>query len=299
VVDGILSYLQFIFKNVDITPSEYRWSDNDRQSKIRICAPFVIDNAKPMSAPFIVVERGGFQFDNRIIDNLKSADANDFSNPNFVAIANGTVNIICGSKESAEASSLANYVSIMFQADRHGIIDNLKFLRNLYHLDVSPEIPVVKDSEVRRWEVTVRLFVSLQMGWLKSLREPQLWSSATFYATDKTSAADPLSVHGVVTAGDDIIVDATKNFGTDVSNDPQLLQQELDKGWYYIRFKDEDNELYQVKEIVDNHTLKLLTHDINNDPIPWSAPESKTDVEYNLLWNNVHIKMEIPNNTTP
>jgi hypothetical protein len=301
IVDGVLSYLQFVFKNVDITPSEYRWSDNDRQSKIRICAPFVIDNSKPMSAPFIVVERGGFQFDNRIIDNLKSAGANDFSNPNFVAIANGTINIICGSKESSEASSLANYISIMLQADRHGIINNLKFLRNFYHLDISPEIPVVKDSEVRRWEVTIRMFASLQMGWLKSLREPKLWRSATIYDTDKTSTADPLSVNGAITSGSDTILDTTKNFGMDVSNNPQLLQQELEKGWYYIRFKDGagENQVYQVAEIIDNHTLRLLTHDTNNDPIPWSAPESKTDVEYNLLWNNLHIKMEIPNNNTP
>jgi len=299
IMDGLLSYLQWIFKNPEITPSEYRWDPDDRKSFIRICAPFVIDNEKPMSAPFVVVERGGFQFDNRILDNLKGAEANTFLNPQYVAIANGTMNIICGSKESAEASSLANYIAVMLQADRHGIIDNLSFVRNLYHLDIGPEVPVVKDTEIRRWEVTVRIFVSLQMGWIKPLREPKVWKSATIYQTDKSSTDAPLSDKGSVIKDSDVLVDTTQNFGIDPDNNPRLLEQELNKGWYYIRFKDDDNaQLYTVKEITDNHTLKLETHDINNQPVPWVAPESKSNIEYNLLWSSLHLKMEVPNNTT-
>ena len=296
IVDGLLSYLQYIFGNTDITPLDYRWNQDDRQSRIRICAPFVIDNAKPMSAPFIVVERGGFEFENRILDNLKNADANTFENAGYVAIANGTVNIICGSKEGPEASSIANYLAIMMQADRHQIINNLKFVRNLYHIDVSPEVPVVKDTEIRRWEVTLRMFVSLQMGWLKAIQSPVLWKSATMWGTDKSYTSQSLSEAGATTLGSDLLVDSTQDFGIYTTNNPQLLEQELSKNWYYIRFDDDPtSELYTIIELIDNHTLRLQTHDINNNPVAWSAPSTKTGIKYSLLWNNIHLKMEVPN----
>ena len=295
MVDGILSYLHWIFGNEELTPSEYRWDVDDKKSKIRIAAPFVIDNAKPMSAPFIVVERGGLQFDNRIIDNLKTADTNTFANPNFVAIADGSVNIICGSKEGAEASSIANYVSIMLQADRHGIISNLSFLRNLYHVDIGPEVPVVKDTEIRRWEVTIRLFVSLQMGWIKVLRTPTVWNSMTVYEVDKPVTAPPLSTKGVIIEGSDILCDETQRFGIYNENSPQLLPKELSKGWYSIRFcNNVYSQLYTIVEIVDEHHLRLQTHDTQNTPVAWRSPESKSDVSYNLIWNDIHLKMEIP-----
>ena len=54
-VDCLLSYVKFIFSEEDITPGAYRYdADNDRNSRIRISAPFSIDNEKPLSAPFVV-----------------------------------------------------------------------------------------------------------------------------------------------------------------------------------------------------------------------------------------------------
>ena len=295
ILDGVLSYLQWMFGNINITPSEYRWDPDDRKSFIRISAPFVIDNEKPMSAPFVVVERGAFEFENRVIDNFKSSDANTFSNPNFVAIANGTINIICGAHVAPEASSLANFISIMMQADRHGIIKQLGFVRNMYHLDIGPEVPVVKDTEIRRWEVTLRIFVSLQMGWITSLIEPKEWNSATMYGEDIGPGAPSLSDAGATTLGSDLLVDTTQDFGPLLTNNPQLLDKELTGGWYYIRFKDdcEYKQLYPVDSIVDNHTLRLKTHDVNNNPIPWSAPATKTGVSYNLVRNWIRLKCNI------
>jgi hypothetical protein len=295
IVDALLSYTQHLFSKPEITPAEYRWSADDRASKIRICAPFVIDNEKPMSAPFIVIERGGFEIDDRIMDDLKSADANTFDNANKTTIWNGFVNVVVGSGVASEASSIANFVAIMFRADRHGIVQTVNFIRNIRTVDVGPEIPVVKDVEVKRWEVTVRLFVSLQMGWIDHILEPVIWEKAAIYAHEPPNP-DPLSNKGIVSVGSDLLVDSTKHFGPFTTDDPQLLSQELQKGWYYIRFKNLDTEdIYPVAEIVDEHTLRLFYHDANNQTIPWSSPVSKTDVEYQLLWNNIHLHVEIPN----
>jgi hypothetical protein len=184
---------------------------------------------------------------------------------------------------------------MMIQADRHAIISNLQFLRNLKQLDIGPEIPVMKDVETRRWEVTVRFFASLQMGWIRSIQSPEPWTKAALYATQKMDNNTPFSDKGSFTQGTSYLVDTTKDFGPYTTNDPQLLEKELQKGWYYIRFMDNPNEqLYIITEVVDNHTLKLQTHDINNDPVDWIATETKVNVSYNLLWNNIHLYIELP-----
>jgi hypothetical protein len=294
IVDGILSYLQHLFATPDLTPSDYRWDPDDRKSRIRICAPFVIDSSKPMSAPFIVVERGGFQYDDRIIDNVKSGDANVMSNMNKVSICDGHINIICGSRVASEASTLANFISMMFQADRHGIIKTLKFVRNFKHVDVSPEIPVVKDSEVRRWEVTVRVFASLQEGWIVSNTDTILLKKAGIYVADHINDDKPFSDKGEIETGVDLLIDQTKDFGPYLTNNPQILEQELEKGWYYIRFTDNAyNQLYNIAEIVNSHTLRLTTHDVNDTTVPWISTETKINVGYDLLWNDLHLHTEI------
>jgi len=293
VVDCILSYLQFEFGNPEITPAEYRWNVDNRMSKIRISAPFVIDNEKPMSAPFIVVERGPLSFANRTLDNVKSGGPNTLENIEKVDWLDGTINVICGAGVAGEASSMANFLAIMIQADRHGIIKNSHFIRNLNYLDMSPEIPVVKDTEVRRWEVTLRLKVSLQIGWLNAIMEPVLWTAAAIYETGSPPVT--FSNHGIISEGLSTLFDNTKDFGPYITNNPQLLQQEFTRGLYYIRFRDNAyQQLYTIVEIVDNHTLRLQTHDANNDPVPWVAAESATDVEYDLLWNTLHVHMELP-----
>ena len=298
IVDALLSYTQHLFSNIELTPADYRWSADDRASKIRICAPFVIDNEKPMSAPFIVIERGGFEFEDRVMDNLKSADANTFLDPNYVTICNGMVNVTVGSGVASEASSIANFIALMYQADRHGIIKVVNFLRNLKHTSVGPEIAVIKDTEVRRWEVTVTLFISLQMGWISTLKDiGPVWNKFAMYGTE-TVDQSPLSSSGIISEGSDLLTDSTKHFGLLNTDDPQLLEQELAKGWYYIRFKnignEEPDQIYPVAEIVDERTLRLLTHDANNAPVAWSAPASLTNVEYDLYWNNIHLYVEVP-----
>jgi len=296
IVDGILSYIQWIFGNPDLTPAEYRWNVDDRKSLIRICGPFVIDNEKPMSAPFIVVERGGFAFANMTLDNLKSSDGNTFENQVFSDWMDGVINIIIGSGSAGEASSIANFLAIMFQADRHGLKKALKFVRNLNYLDVSPEVPVVKDTEIRRWEVTFRLNVSLQQGWIKKLTEA---AKVTFNKMSLKQVSDfAFSAQGIITEGSDLLVDPSKNFGFLTTNDPQFLEKEFERGWYYIKLRNNEyDSILKIVEIVDNHTLRLQFHDANDDPIPWSAPASITEASYDIYWNNIHLQIELPTNS--
>ena len=294
VVDGFLSYLQWSFSNHEIMASEYIWSPDDRKSFIRISAPFVIDNQKPMSAPFIVVERGAYSFANRTIDNLKTATPNTFDVPEYSDWMDGYVNVICGSGVAGEASSLANFCAIQIHANRKPIMETLKFVRNLNYVDVGPEIPVSKDVEVRRWEVTLRFFVSMNLQWYKYERTPTLWHKAAFLGIAKP--AEATSTVGSTVASANTLVDTTKNFGPLITNIPQLLESELAKGYYYIKFPNSDypGALYPIASVVDNHTITLLDHDVNNTPVPWSAPSTASDVNYEVWWNEAHIRMEIP-----
>lgn len=299
IVDGLISYLQFIFSNTEVMPPTYRWNDNDRDSKIRISAPFVIDNEKPMSSPFVVVERGSFTFANAVIDNVKTATPNTMETVERVDYMDGSVNVICGAGVASEASNIANFLAINFQADRHGIIGNMPFIRNLNYHDVGPEIPVFKDNEVKRWEVTLTIRVSIQLGWVNLLRQPEPWNKIAFYGT--RNETETFSNTGIVAEGLDTLTDANKNFGLIAGDDPQLLEKELSQGYYYIQFAgvgNFPNQLYPVTEIVDANTLRLLTHDTDNNPIPYSAPSSLTDVEYQLWWNCIHLRGELPNNNS-
>jgi len=291
LVDGILNFLQWAFHNPDIIPPEYRWDSDDRASRIRICAPFVIDNEKPMSAPFIVVERTGFEFANRVLDNLRSGLTPSNENVQKVDWMDGGLTVTVGSGVASEASCLANIIALLIHANRHGICETLKFVRNLRYGGIGPEMPVVKYAEVHRWEVTVQFEVSLQFGWIMSQKEIGPWNKADVINTSPHA----LSADGETTQGSDLLVDNTKDFGTLVTNDPQLLPAELSKKYYYIKFvNNEFDQLYPVVEIVNNHTLKLVTHDINDAEVPWSAPESASGLEYDLLWNHVHIHAKIP-----
>jgi len=288
VVDGVLSYLQKIFGDPDITPSEYRFDRDGRISKIRVSGPFVANNDKPMSAPFVVVERSGFSINNLTIDNLRSADENTFENPSHTHILEGSITITCGSSIASEASNLANFIAIMLQADRNIIKSVLKFVRKFDTVSIGPETPVVKDNEIRRFEVVLQCSVSIQQGWVKRMTNLTQFNHADI----KDTFPHDTSIAGVITAGSDHLVDSTQNFGVLLENSPQLLPKELAKGWYYIRF-DGSNQLHTVVEIVDNHTLKLKSKDANNVFAPWNPLVNKSNVKYSLLWNNVNLSVEI------
>ena len=292
VTDGIISYIQHMFGDPKHVPADYRWNANDRESRITISGTFVIDKERPMAAPFIVVERSMFNFENRTIDNLKGAEKNTFLSDEKMIIADGGLSITVGSGTASEASSIANYLAIQIQADRHGIISTLGFIRNLNVVSVSPESPVFKDSEVKRWEVILNLSTSIQMGWIDYEIDPVKWTKLSMRAIDTKKYYE--SNTGIVVSGNSILTDPKANFGLEVDNNPQLLSRELDKKWYYVQFEDNSN-IYYVDRIISNNELELSYHDSDGNSIPFNPNESTVNKGYKLVWNSVHLHIELPN----
>jgi hypothetical protein len=298
IVDGILSYLQYSFGNAEIVPADYRWSSDERKSRIRISGPFVIDSQKPNSAPFIMVERGPLSFSNSTIDNVKSSDPNVFTNTEKVDWMDGVLNITCGCGPSAssEATNMANFIAILIQANKKPLMKQLNFLRRLDYIDLGPETPVMKDTEIRRWEVTLRFQISLQMGWIeRKVYDPDtLADKVEYFNTDDFFSSST----GILTDGSDILYDPGADFGLLNENSPQLLESELSKGWYYIQLNGLPQN-YRVAEIVDNNRLRLLTRKVDDTgDEAYVAPETATDVQYKLVWNTVHIHCRVPTNNS-
>jgi hypothetical protein len=289
VVDGLISYIQYVFSNPEIVPEDYRWNSDDRRAKIRISGPMVIDDEKPFSAPCIIVERGAFQKNDSIIDNLKSADENTFDNKESVEIWDGSLSVTCVCRSSSEASSIANFLIINITSDRHSIISNLKFVRNFKPMSVGPEIPVKKNSEIIRYNVSFSIMVSMQIGYKLKLTDADKFNKFSLTNVDIKNKINGTA--GAITEGLDTLVDITKYFGFENSDDPQLSEYEFNNGWYYIRFSE---QLYKVKEIVDHHTLKLVMVDENDNEVPWTSTETASDVEYDLLWNGIHLLVNLP-----
>ena len=298
LADGIISYIQWIFGNPEVTPDAYRWNKDDRQSRIVISGPYTIDKEKPMSSPYIVVERTNFRFENRTIDNLKSGQENVFQETDKVVIADGGLSINIGSQVASEASSIANFLAIQLQADRHGIISTLGFVRNLNIESVSPETPGFKDSEIKRWNVVLNVSASLQMGWRTFPIDGDKWEKLSLRAIDTTHFYESSS--GNIMTGRDTIIDPHATFGFENTDKPQLLEKEFDKGWYYVLMEDDPTETYyDVIEIVNDTELRLGTRVENFDPnnkqyIEFTPEESKVNVKYKLLWNSVHLHVELP-----
>ena len=91
ISDCLISFIQHLFNTPEITPDEFRWSSNDRETKIFISGPFAITRDKVGAMPTITVSRGSFGFHQRGIDNLKSADPNSFDNDEHLDILQGPV----------------------------------------------------------------------------------------------------------------------------------------------------------------------------------------------------------------
>lgn len=296
-VDALLSFLQHRFSKPEITPSAYRWSQDDRQSRIRISGSHAIDNEKPGSRPSITVERGSFSFAHRAIDNLQSADPNTFLNPKYKDWMDGSVNIICESRVASEASSLAQFIAMEVQANRHSIAKITKCIKDLTYLDIGPEEPRKGDVEIRTWRVVLRLRCSVYIGWIKTYNGPTIpFNKAEIIATHREDPYE--SDTGSTVQGTDTLADASADFGLTTSNDPQLLQAELDKKWYYVVFNADTNQTkYVVDEIVDNNTLRLKYRQADGTLIPYEAPETVSGtVQYRLEWNSAHLHVVLPTN---
>ena len=296
VVDAFLSFMHHRFSKPEITPAAYRWNADDRQSRIRISGTHSEDNEKPGSRPSITVDRGAFIFANRMIDNLTSADANTFLNPKYRDWMTGYVDIICESSVASEASSIANYLAYEFQANRKMLAKQTKFIKDLSYTDVSKEMMADADVTPRRWRVVLRIKVNIYIGWISRYNGPTIpFNKASVIAT---AVEDPYkSIIGSLVINQDLLTDTGANFGLLNTDDPQLLQAELDKDWYYIVFDSDTNKTkYIVSEIVDNNTLRLKYREDGGALVPYSASSTESGVKYSLEWNAPHLYIELPTN---
>ena len=279
ISDGTISYLQWLFGNPEHVPSEYRWNSDDRQSRITIGGPFMINNEVPDRAAYITVERGPFVVDNRVIDNLVNAQENVFDNEESVMVANGPLVITVGSGSASEASSLANFILVKMQSDRHGIIKNLTFLRNINGLEVSPETPVFNAAEIRRWTVTITFSTSLQMGWFEESPDDDILNKFSIRAVKSEEGQE--STTGITVIGSDVLADGAISYGLTTDSDVQLLENELNNGWYNVVI---DNRAYDVASITDGGALVLTD---------FISEVSTMTAEYKLHWNDIHLKVVI------
>lgn len=299
VTNFILGYLKnIIFNNPDMVNANWEYiPGNDRASKIRISGPFVIDDQKPYSQPFIVVERGEFSFKNRVVNDIKKADPNTTENEERVLIPDGVVMITCGSASSLEASSLANFVLIALNAGREkSVYAGSKFIRFLRCVTVGPEVPVSKGNKIHRYEVTVAFQVGLQFGIATLPDDPQKFNKFSLSAVKKPYEYN--GSHGEIVNGSPIFTDNKTKFGEDVL----FYQQELDDNWYkvFVRSRPElelviDSINYEPAQTW-GYSLNIKIRQEDGTYLPWNPDFDMSDVEYSIWWNNVHLFFNYPGN---
>jgi len=293
VVDGIISFFQYIFGLPGLTDVNYRWNSDERKSKIWISAPYTVDREKIGSAPSITISRGSFNFQNRVIDNLAKANANTKEQPVFRDLMSGNISIICESRSAAEASGIANFCAIQIQSERHKIMSQLKFIQDLKYVDIGTEIPIKEAAEIKRFQCVVTLSCNLYIGWIKDTINNDKFNKANIYTIDKQDTYT--SPKGEIVQGSPNLIDTRADFGTLDTNNPQLIESEYNKKWYYVLFT-ETNKKYTIEEIVNNKTLRLSQVDENGNTIAFNPDATVSGITYRIVWNSIHINMELPTN---
>ena len=290
VVDGFCSFLQNRFSNPEVTPPTYRWNADDSQSRVRISGPYSTDNAKPGSIPSITVRRGTMQFAKRGIDNLKSADKNVLTNPIYEDWMDSSIDFLIETGSASESSSLANFLAIEIQANRHYIREVLTFIRYISYMSIGPEVPVEQTGvTIRRWQVMLTFNVSVYIGWTRRSTEDEQFDKMSLRNVSSDSWS---SETGEIVAGEMYLTDNSADFGLLNTSNPQLLSSELQRKWYYVSIGD-DPKLYTVEQIVNNHKLRLSDIDEKQNIIPYN-PELSMMSSYKVLWNDIHLHFELP-----
>ena len=286
--DGITSFIQYVFKTPEITPAEYRWSQDEKQTKMFISGPFTVTREKVGSLPTITVIRGPFNYENRTINNFKEANPNVFDEDKYIELLSGPLSIICEAGTGDEATSLAYFLQMELQANRLLMKKQMTFLHRLLWSGISQEQPVKEEAEIVRWQVTISLQATIYVGWLNKISGLDRFNKISV----KNADSQWTSTYGETTSGSDLFVDNSADFGIVSTNSPQLLQAELLKKWYYISF--DGSKMYKVEEIINSKTLKLSDVDADGNSIPYNPTDTANNLNYQLYWNTIHLAIELP-----
>ena len=289
ISDCFISFLQYMFSSPDRSPSDYRWNVDELQTKIFISGPYTVTRQKVGQVPTITISRTEFVFQNRVIDNLNKQDNILSEKIDRLDLMEGQVVIVFEAGTGPEATGLASLASLMIQDSRKKIASNSGFMNTIRWVGISPEQPVAEAGTIRRWQVSCSFNVTLRVGWMNIVTDPQPFNKFNIYDAESIGWN---SVYGSVTLGSDLIVDGTANFGFYTSCKPSFLAEEFRRGWYFINIG-ESNKKYKVEELVDNHTLRLSVVDSDGNTVPFN-PEATGVVSYGLMWNATHVDIEWP-----
>jgi len=284
--DGLISFIQYLFRTPDITPAGYRWNADEKATEIFISGPFTISREKVGQLPTVTVARSPFQAQNRVIDHLKKADPNTFENEVSLDLLDGGVSIICEAGAGDEASALAMFIFLEIQANRKQLLQGMPFVHRFLGMSISNETPVKEAAEIERWQAIVNISVTLYLGWMKYIKDPEPWRQAALFNTNDFWQ----SQFGRVEVGSAILTDDSADFGFLTANNPKFLQSEFEKRWYYVLV---DGMKLTVEEIISNKKLRLSVVDADQNVVAFAAATTK-DAPYRLVWNSVHIYMEFP-----
>lgn len=286
--DGIISFLQYIFSKPDVTPAEFRWNQDDRATKIFISGPFTISRQNVGQMPTITVSRGPFTYENRVIDNHVASNPNVMTDPQYMDILSGPITLICEAGTGPEATGLASFCALEMQAHRKDLAAKMEFMHRTTWVGITPEVPVKEEAEIVRWQCSVTFNVSVYTGWVRRKIGGTPFNKAAIYEGKNQWQ----SAYGSITSGSPLLVDNSADFGFLTANNPQLLESEYLKKWYFINLEDV-NKKYTVEELVDSKTLRLSQVDEDGNTIPFNPSESRT-VSYKLMWNSIHVYSELP-----
>lgn len=284
VINILVDFLRYIFTQTGLTPTDWRYNDDDKKTRILIRGGFGAMDEIPGMIPEIVVVRNTFGFSNSLMNNLGQADANTFSNVQKIDWMVGSVDVICCSRSQNEADCLASFVSLMIHEHRHQIIQLSQFIKQISYSSMGPATPgEQQDVEMRRWLTTVRFNVELKMKWVSVEPDEVQFDQIDLYTRQNGNAYEMEA--GTIDAGSAYLVDETADFGLEFTNGQQLNEVELQQGWYYVFFGDLTTR-FKIKSIIDNHTLHLVYSDHQTDT-DVDLEEASTE-PYKIVWNQAH-----------
>ena len=297
VVGFLCGFLQeIIFSNPDIAPTVWRYekSSTGRTSKIRISAPFVIDNAKALSQPYVIVERGEFSFNNRVINDSRTAEANTTDEEERVLLPTGVVLMTCGSRSAQEASSLANFITLVINAGKNSIYTGSQFIRLIRTLTIGPEVPVWKGHEVQRYETTIAFEVGLHFAFRLTTIEAEKMNK--FSVEGVRLPYELNGTKGEFTQGSGVFTDTTVKFGEDVLFEPGALSEKM----YQVGFPGGNPRVYIDSINYEpgesyGYSLNLVTVDETGKVFtPYAAPADAENLEYVIKWNEFKLFFNYP-----
>ena len=287
LTDGLISYIQYLFKTPEITPDDFRWNADETQTRIFISGPFTVGRQKAGSIPTVTVMRSDFSASNLVNDHLQSARANVFDKEVRMDMMNGGVSIVCECGAGDEAQAMAVFVFLQIQGNRKNLVQGMPFLHRILGMSISKEVPVKESAEIERWQTTINIDVSLYLGWIRKEEPLPQWTESLVYNTSKFYDGT-----GTITLGSDKISDTGSFFGFMTVNYPQFLQAEFDAGYYYVLL--DDGRRLDVAEVVDPHTLRLTKRDDAGKVSAYAADSTRT-LPYKVVWNSIHLYTEFKN----